>query len=121
MKFSKRLLFIIGGVVAIVALALCLLLPKDATDNPNVQATNPSGNEQIYVPTGPTTPGGNTDPTTPAEGDPYIEKNETEDLVKVPVGDDNIPSTDVSDVGKDKDEEQSVDQGEIRNDEILAE
>ena len=143
MKCPNRLPIIIGGVVGAVALAVCLLLPKDATDNPNLQATNPTGGVQIQVPTDPIRPTDPTevppvivipgdddivDPTDPAEPtkpvvkNPVIEEDEEEEVIKVPVTEEEIiPDDNVNNIGKDKDEQQNVEQGEIRNDAILQE
>ena len=163
MKCPNRLPIIIGGVVGAVALAVCLLLPKDATDNPDLQATDPTENVQIQVPTEPADstdptevppvivipgddapvdpndptdpppiiiPGddgseGHTDPAKPTEpiiNDPIIEDVKEEEVTKVPATEDEIiPEDNVSDIGKYDDEEQSVDQGEIRNDTVLEE
>ena len=143
MKCPNRLPIIIGGVVGAVALAVCLLLPKDATDNPNLQATNPTGGVQIQVPTDPIRPTDPTevppvivipgdddivDPTDPAEPtkpvvkDPVIEEDEEEEVIKVPVTEEEIiPDDNVNNIGKDKDEQQNVEQGEIRNDAVFQE
>ena len=143
MKCPNRLPIIIGGVVGAVALAVCLLLPKDATDNSNLQATNPTGGVQIQVPTDPIRPTDPTevppvivipgdddivDPTDPAEPtkpdvkDPVIEEDEEDEVIKVPVTEEEIiPDDNVNNIGKDKDEQQNVEQGEIRNDAILQE
>lgn len=143
MKCPNRLPIIIGGVVGAVALAVCLLLPKDATDNPNLQATNPTGGVQIQVPTDPVRPTDPTevppviiipgdddivDPTDPAEPtkpdvkDPVIEEDEEDEVIKVPVTEEEIiPDDNVNNIGKDKDEQQNVEQGEIRNDAVFQE
>lgn len=137
MSNPTRIPLIVGGVVGLVAMAVCLFLPKDEQKDPSLQNTKPTTGIHIQVPgdttdptdstekppvivipgdedpTDPTTP---VDPTEPSEGDPFVEEIEEDEEIKVP--DDEvivIPDDNVTDIGKDEDEEQDVEQGEIRN------
>ena len=138
MSNPTRIPLIVGGVVSLVALAVCLFLPKDEQKDPSLQNTKPTTGIQIQVPTGPTDPTeippvivipGDNDPTTPTDpagptqpspGNPVVEGSDEEDNIK----DDEeivIPDDEVIVIGKPKDEEPNVEQGEIRNDEVIKE
>ena len=138
MSNPTRIPMIVGGVVGIVALAICLFLPKDEQKDPSLQNTKPTTGINIHVPTGPTDPteippvviipGDDepvdpTDPTKPNPGDPFVEDGgEEEEVKEIPEDDEVIvPDDEVTDTGKDEDEEQDVSQGEIRNDAVLEE
>ena len=138
MSNPTRIPLIVGGVVGLVAMAVCLFLPKDEQKDPSLQNTKPTTGIQIQVPTGPTDPTeippvivipGDNDPTTPTDpagptqpilGNPVVEGLDEEDDIK----DDEeivIPDDEVIVIGKPKDEEPNVEQGEIRNDEVIKE
>ena len=144
MSNPTRIPLIVGGVIGAVALTVCFFLPKNEQKDPNLQNTNPTTGIHIQLPgdtAGPTDPTEKppvivipgdedpTDPTTPTnpykpeEGDPFVEGGGDEDTeIKAPgEGDEVIPDDEVIDVGKPKDEEPEVEQGEIRNDEIFKE
>ena len=138
MSNPTRIPMIVGGVVGIVALAICLFLPKDEQKDPSLQNTKPTTGIQIHVPTSPTDsteippiviiPGDDdpvdpTDPIKPQPGDPFVEDGDEEEEIKNPPtdGEEVIPDDKVTDTGKNKDEEQDVSQGEIRNDAVLEE
>ena len=94
MSNPTRIPLIVGGVVGLVAMAVCLFLPKDEQKDPSLQNTNPTTSIQIQVPTGPTDPTeippvivipGDNDPTTPTDpagptqpipGNPVVEGSE---------------------------------------------
>lgn len=138
MSNPTRIPLIVGGVVGLVALAVCLFLPKDEQKDPSLQNTRPTTGIQIQVPTGPTdpteippvivipgdddptTPTGPADPTQPIPGNPVVEGSDEEDDIKDDE-DEFVPDDEVTDIGKDDDEEQDVEQGEIRNDTVLEE
>ena len=138
MSNPTRIPIIVGGIVGVVALALCLFLPKDEQKDPSLQNTKPTTGIQIQVPTGPTdpteippviiipgdddptTPTGPAGPTQPIPGNPVVEGSNEEDDIK----DDEeivIPDDEVIVIGKPEDEEPNVEQGEIRNDEVIKE
>jgi hypothetical protein len=132
MKCPNRIPMIVGGVIGIVALVGFLLLPQGKEENPSLQTTKPSdSNIHVQVPTDPVVkppavivPDDNdpTFPTNPEEGDPFVEKEETEDVegVNPPTDDEETPPKDeVIDIGKDKETEQN--NGEVRNDDIINE
>lgn len=142
MSNPNRIPMIVGGVIGAVALAVCLLLPKDEQQDPNLQSTEPTGSGiHIQVPTGtttptdpdeippiivipgdedPTDPTDPADPTKPSEGDPFVEDGEEDEETKVPGDEDEVvPDDEVTDIGKDDDEEQDVEQGEIRNESTI--
>ena len=136
MSNPNRIPMIVGGVIGVVALAVCLFLPKDEQKDPSLQATKPTTGVQIQVPTGPTDPteippiviipGDDdsvdpTDPTKPNPGDPYVEEGDEEEEVKIPPadGEEVIPDDKVTDTGKSDDTEYVND--EIRNDAVREE
>ena len=142
MSNPNRIPMIVGGVIGAVALAVCLFLPKDEQKDPNLQSTEPTGSGiHIQVPTGtttptdpdeippiiiipsdedPTDPTTPVDPTSPSEGDPFVEDGEEDGEIKIPGDEDEVVSDDeVTDIGKDDDEEQDVEQGEIRNESTI--
>lgn len=141
MSNPTRIPIIVGGVIGVVALALCLFLPKDEQQDPSLQDTKPTTGIQIQVPTGPTDPTDDppviiipgdddpldptnpTDPTNPQPGDAFVEGGgEEEEIKDIPKEDPTDPPADnVIDTGKKEDEEQDVSQGEIRNDVVLEE
>lgn len=139
MSNPNRIPMIVGGVIGLVALAVCLMLPKDEQQDPNLQATKPTTGIHIQVPTGTTTPTDPdeippiiiipgdedptdpTDPTTPQPGDPFVEDGDEGDPVIKDPDTEVIPDDEVIVGDKDKDEDPNVEQGEIRNDEVIKE
>lgn len=142
MSNPNRIPMIVGGVVGIVALAICLFLPKEEQSDPSLQNTDPTNGIEIQVPTDPTThidptdpdkddpiiviPGEDetvdpTDPSAPQPGDPYVEDGEEEEEIKISPtdGEEVIPDDEVTDIGKSDDTEYVND--EIRNDAVLEE
>lgn len=143
MSNPTRIPMIVGGVVGVVALALCLFLPKDEQQDPNLQSTEPTGSGiHIQVPTGtttptdpdeippiiiipgdedPTDPTDPADPTKPSEGDPFVEDGDEEEEIKIPPtdGEEVIYDDEVTDTGKSDDTEYVND--EVRNDAVREE
>ena len=143
MSNPNRIPMIVGGVIGLVALAVCLMLPKDEQQDPNLQNTEPTGSGiHIQVPTGtttptdpdeippiiiipgdedPTDPTDPADPTKPSEGDPFVEDGDEEEEIKIPPtdGEEVIPDDKVTDTGKSDDTEYVND--EIRNDAVREE
>ena len=132
MKCPNRIPLIVGGVLGVVALLLCLFVPKDEAQEPNVYASAPSSGIHLQVPTEPSDdipdiviPDDNdpADPTGPAgENSVIVEKNDSQEEIKViPDDGDVLPADRVTDIGKSENEEQDVEQGETRNDAVLEE
>ena len=137
MKFSNRLLLIVGGVMVLAVLLVCLFLPKDAQTDPNHLPTDPTGDIHIQNPTDPTEkppvvivpddgmvtiPTEPADPTLPSEGAPFIEgTGEEKPVVKDPSKEEDVPGDKEISVGKDENESPDVEQGEVRNDVVLEE
>ena len=134
MKSPNRVPMIVGAVIGVVALTCCLILPKGTNEELSLQATNPTGGGiHIQQPTDPTeatevppiviVPDDEdpTDPTVPVQRDPFVDGEETEEVIKIPDGDEPAPDDEVIDVGKEENEEPDVTQGEIRNDAVLEE
>ena len=136
MSNPNRIPMIVGGVVGIVALAICLFIPKEEQKDPSLQNTKPTTGIEIQVPTGPTDPTeippiviipgdddpvDHTDPTKPQPGDPYVEEGDEEEEIKIPPtdGEEVIPGDEVTDTGKSDDTEYIND--EIRNDAVREE
>lgn len=141
MSNPNRIPMIVGGVVGIVALAICLFIPKEKQKNPSLQSTKPATGVQIQVPTKPGTPDPTdptvtppvivipgeddpadpTDPTKPQPGDSYVEDGDEEEEIKIPPtdGEEVIPDDEVTDTGKSDDTEYVND--EVRNDAVREE
>lgn len=122
MSNPTRIPLIVGGVVGIVALAICLFLPKEEQKDPSLQSTKPTTGTQIQVPTKPGTPYP-ANPAKPQSGNPFVEGGGEKEEIKTPTtGIEGVaPSDKVTETGKKDGEEQDVSQGEIRNDAVLEE